>query len=180
MGGDRDVDGADVRPLYVLVGGWPGVGKTTVARALAAELGIAMLSKDAIKEALMDAWGSPASVEQSRRLGIAAVHALLRTARDVPGAVIDSTWFDYTRPLVDRLPGRLVEVRCHAPLETVRARFHARARDERHLDDLRSPEELWGSEVEPLRVGALIDVDTSGAVDIRELADRIRSASTSS
>lgn len=80
--------------LYVLVGGWPASGKSTLARALAPQLGIALLSKDAIKEALMDALGTPASVEQSRRLGVAAVHAILRAAQEVPGAVIDSTWFD--------------------------------------------------------------------------------------
>jgi predicted kinase len=161
--------------LYVLVGGWPASGKSTLATALAAELGIALLSKDAIKEALMDALGAPASVEESRRLGVAAVHAVLRAAQDVPGAVIDSTWFDYTNPLVARLSGTRVEVRCHAPLETVRARFEARVRDDRHLDDLRSIEELWGSPVAPLGVGPLIDVDTSRPVDIAALAERIRS-----
>jgi len=160
--------------VYVLVGGWPASGKSTLASALAAELEIALLSKDAIKEALMDALGAPASVEDSRRLGVAAVHVLLRAARDVPGAVIDSTWFDYTKPLVARLAGTCVEVRCNAPLATVRARFDARSRDERHLDSLRSVEELWGSPVAPLGVGPLIDVDTSRPVDIPALADRVR------
>ncbi len=160
--------------LYVLVGGWPASGKSTLASALAAELGLGLLSKDAIKEALMDALGTPASVEESRRLGVAAVHALLRTARDVPGAVIDSTWFDYTKPLVARLPGTHVEVRCHAPLPIVQARFRARVRDGRHLDDLRAVEEMWGSPVHPLDAGPLIDVDTSHPVDIHALAVQIR------
>ena len=161
--------------LYVLVGGWPASGKSTLASALAAELGLALLSKDAIKEALMDALGAPASVEESRRLGRAAVHAALRAALDVPGAVIDSTWFDYTRPLVARLQGTRVEVRCHVPLQTARARFDARVRDGRHLDLQRTAEELWGEPVAPLGVGPLIDVDTSRPVDIRALARRIRS-----
>lgn len=160
--------------LYVLVGGWPASGKSTLASALAVELGLALLSKDAIKEALIDALGAPASVEESRRLGRAAVHAALRAALDVPGAVIDSTWFDYTRPLVARLQGTRVEVRCHVPLETARARFDARVRDGRHLDLQRTAEELWGEPVASLDVGPLIDVDTSRPVDIPALAARIR------
>ena len=64
----------------MLVGGWPASGKTTLARGLAAELGTSYLSKDEVKEALMDALGTPATVEESRRLGMAAVHAVLRVA----------------------------------------------------------------------------------------------------
>ena len=97
---------------FVLVGGWPASGKTTLARALAAELDLAYLSKDEVKEALMDRLGAPAGVEESQRLGTAAVAAVLRAARGCPGAVIDSTWFPYTLPLVRELPPPLVEVRC--------------------------------------------------------------------
>lgn len=160
--------------LYVLVGGWPGSGKTTLSSALAIELGLTLLSKDAIKEALIDALGAPVTVDESRELGRAAVHTVLRTAREIPGAVIDSTWFAYTRPLVGELDGTVVEVRCHAPLEIVRERFHSRRRDARHLDDLRDAEELWGAPVAPLGVGPQIDVDTSRAVDVVALATRIR------
>ena len=38
---------------YVLVGGWPASGKSTLSRALAVQLGVAYLSKDELKEALM-------------------------------------------------------------------------------------------------------------------------------
>ena len=37
----------------MLVAGWPGSGKSTLAAALAAELGLPLLAKDDIKEALM-------------------------------------------------------------------------------------------------------------------------------
>lgn len=99
---------------FVLVGGWPAAGKTTLALALAAELHLPYLSKDDTKEALMDALGAPTTVEESRKLGTAAVHALLSAARGYSGAVIDSTWFPYARPLVGALPGPKIEVRCVA------------------------------------------------------------------
>jgi predicted kinase len=161
---------------YVLVGGWPGSGKTTVARALAPELQFAYLSKDEVKEALMDCLGAPATVEQSRRLGTAAVHAVLRVARGCPGAVIDSTWFPYSLPLVRDLAGPFVEVRCRIAVDLARARYRRRARDERHLDRLRTEDELWGEDVPPLGVGPVVEVDTEQPVDTAALAATVRGA----
>jgi hypothetical protein len=42
---------------FVLVGGWPASGKTTLARALAVELQLPYVSKDEVKEALGRARG---------------------------------------------------------------------------------------------------------------------------
>lgn len=64
---------------FVLVGGWPAAGKTTLARPLACELKFAYLSKDDVKEALMDTLGAPSTVEESRDLGRAAVAARSET-----------------------------------------------------------------------------------------------------
>jgi predicted kinase len=161
---------------YVLVGGWPGSGKTTVARALASELDVPYLSKDEVKEALMDSLGAPTTVEQSRQMGVAAVHAVLRAARGCPTAVIDSTWFPYSLPLVRALAGPFVEVRCRVDVNVARERYRRRVRDERHLDSLRTEEELWGKEVPPLGVGPLVEVDTAQAVDTAALAQAIRIA----
>jgi len=98
------------RGWFVLVAGWPGSGKSTLAAALAAQLGLPLLAKDEIKEALMEGLGQPSTVAESQRLGKAAVLAMLRAARTCPGAVLDSTWFDYALPLARALPGRLIEV----------------------------------------------------------------------
>jgi predicted kinase len=165
---------------FILVGGWPAAGKSTVARALASEMGLAYLSKDEVKEALMDRLGAPPTIEASRELGAAAVHAVLRVARGCPGAVIDSTWFPYSLPLVRDLPGPFVEIRCRVDVAVARQRYRRRVRDERHLDMLRSEEELWGAEVAPLGVGPLIEVDSTTAVDVVALAARVRSAGRAS
>ncbi len=160
----------------MLVGGWPGAGKTTLARALAAQLDMPFLSKDEVKEGLMDALGAPPTLGASRDLGRAAVFAVLRAARGCRAAVIDSTWYDYARPLARDLPGRKVEVRCRVPLALARERYAQRLRDQRHLDDLRSEAELWGEEVAPLGLGPRVDVDTSGPVDAENLAVVVRAA----
>ncbi len=161
-GNVRDVHG------FVLVSGWPASGKTTVARAVADRLALPVLAKDEIKEALMEALGRPETVAESRRLGRAAVLAMLRVAQRCPAAVLDSTWFDYTRPLVRALPGPIVELCCVVPLPVARHRYRARSagRDAGHLDSARSEDELWGRPVRPLGLGPALDVDTSGVVDI--------------
>jgi predicted kinase len=114
--------------LFVLVAGWPGSGKSTLAAALAPRLGLPLLAKDEIKEALMDALGRPETVAGSQQLGRAAVLALLRVAARCPGAVLDSTWFDYALPLTRALPGRLAEVHCVLPRDVAKARYQARHR----------------------------------------------------
>lgn len=85
---------------------------------------------------------------------------------------MDSTWFDYTRPLVAALPGPVVEVRCAVPLDVARSRYYARAegRDPGHLDLERDEAELWGSPVLPLGVGPLVEVDTTVPVDLPAVA----------
>jgi predicted kinase len=160
------------RGWFVLVAGWPGSGKSTLASALAAELGLPLLAKDEIKEALMEGLGQPETVAASQRLGKAAVLVMLRAARTCPGAVLDSSWFDYALPLARTLPGRLIEVHCTVPLDLARARYRARTghRHAGHLDYARSDQELWGEPSRPLGLGPVVAVDTSGQVDIVELA----------
>ncbi|HWS64347.1 MAG TPA: AAA family ATPase [Steroidobacteraceae bacterium] len=63
----------------MIILGCPASGKTTLARRLAAELTVPILSKDDIKEALFDVLGF-ADRERSRRLSDACFAAQLRMA----------------------------------------------------------------------------------------------------
>ena len=63
---------------FVLVAGWPGSGKNTLAAALAAELGLPLLAKDEIKEALVEGLCRPETVAASQRLGRVAVLTAMR------------------------------------------------------------------------------------------------------
>lgn len=132
--------------VFVLVGGWPGSGKSTLARALAPELRLPLLAKDEIEEALSDGLGRPQTVEESQRLGRVALLTPLWVAQRCPGAVLDSTRFDYTRPLLAALPGAFIDVRCILPLELARSRCCGRAatRHPGHLDTARTFDESWG------------------------------------
>jgi predicted kinase len=163
------------RAWFVFVAGWPGSGKSTLAAALAAELVLPLLAKDEIKEALMDGLGRPQTVAESRRLGRAAVLAMLRVAQRCPGAVLDSTWFGYALPLARALPGQLAEVHCDVPVDVAKARYRARTgrRHEGHLDAARSEEELWGGPSRPLGLGPVVAVDTSGPVNVPAVAARL-------
>ena len=163
------------RRWFVLVAGWPGAGKSTLAAALAAELGLPLLAKDELKDALMEGLGRPATAAASQRRGKAAVRAKRRAARTGPGAVLDSTWVDYALPLVRTLPGPLIEVHCTVAPDLTRARYRARTghRHAGHLDEARTDQELWGEPSRPTGLAPVIVADTSGPVDIGELAATI-------
>lgn len=164
--------------VFVLVAGPPGSGKSTLARALARELCLPLLAKDAIKDALIDALGVPATVEQSRELGRAAVLAMLTVARTSLGAVLDSTFYPYTLPQLRALPGQLIEIRCVCPRDVVEARYRARTgtRAAGYFDSERPAEELWNEHhLTATGLGPLLEVDTTDAVDAAAVASRVRS-----
>ncbi|HEU4567456.1 MAG TPA: AAA family ATPase [Marmoricola sp.] len=167
-----------MRPLHVLVGGPPASGKSTLAPALARELGLPLLAKDTVKEALVDVLGAD-DVDASRRLGRAAVEVLFALAREAGSAVVESVWHrSYAPAQVARLPGDVVEVFCRAPLEVLTARYRERAgtRHGGHFDAVRTPEELFGPETcEPLAgPWPLVEVDTSRPVEVVALARLVR------
>jgi hypothetical protein len=99
-------------------------------------------------------------------------------AQRCPGAVLDSTWFAYTRPLAAALPGPIVELRCVVPIDVARSRYYTRAanRHPGHLDLARDEAELWHEPVHPLGVGPLVEVDTTGPLDIPKIATEVRAA----
>jgi predicted kinase len=163
--------------MFVLVAGPPGSGKSTLAGPLADHLGLPLIAKDPIKEALMDVLGWPSSVAESRTLGRAAVMALLEVAATSRGAVLESTFFPYALPRITALPGPLIEVRCSCPKAVAQARYRARAgtRHRGHLDFERQPDELWNEQSSaPLGIAPVIVVDTSVPVDVAAIAARIQ------
>lgn len=176
--------------LVVLVNGVPAAGKSTLAPALAAALGLPLISKDVIKEAHADILGAEPPDDRPQRdwnraLGAAAsetMWALLATA--TPGAVLESSWRADVRELVVAGLARagvtdVIEVWCDVPAEVARLRDEERwpSRHPIHGARMTDPERTGVEQhAEPLGLGPVIRVDTTRPVDVAGLARLVRTA----
>ncbi|WP_295702325.1 GNAT family protein [Lapillicoccus sp.] len=186
------------RRLAVVVNGLPGAGKSTLAAALAAELGLPLLSKDVVKESVADVLGvGPAERERvpGTELGMAASEAIWSLLAGSPvGAVVESFFLagrddasvraGMQRAHLD--PGSVPEVWCDLPAELARARFEDRSRrGERHGihgtgGDQHARWDAWERQARPLGWGPVLRCDTSRLVAPRvvtALALSVRAAS---
>ena len=162
-------------PMFVMVTGLPGSGKTSLSTPLAEALSLPWLAKDTIKEALWDALG-PGDREWGKRLGLASAVALESIARSVPGAVVDHFVHADTTHVWSTLPG-VVEVRCACAPEISRARYRDRRRHPCHFDDLQLADSYdWWIADDAARppIGPRLDVDTATDVDIESIAHWVR------
>ncbi len=162
-------------PLLVVVTGAPGSGKTTLARALAAELRLPLLAKDDVKETLFDTLGT-GDREWSRKLGRATYEVLFTVARrllESGASCILEANFSNAGPLRALPSARVVQIFCIAPIDVVLERYSNRTRHPGHLDreivaELR--ERLESKEWKPLELdGELIELDLSEPPNIGRL-----------
>ncbi len=165
-------------PFYVVVSGSPGSGKSTLASALADGLGLPLLSKDIIKEALLGSFPAPTSWARAAWGGRPwkCCSPWQRRRRPV-GSSRPTSIAPRVRSSIRDLPGRTVEVFCRCPREVARARYRARAdgRAAGHFDADRTDDGLWRAEVnEPVAGGwPVVEVATDGPVDMTVLLDRL-------
>jgi glucokinase len=164
--------------VYVVVSGPPGSGKSTLAPALAGGLGLPLLAKDTIKEALLASWPA-VDVDASRRTGQAAMDVVFAVAAEYPsGAVLEA---NFHRSLavgsIGALPGRTVEVFCRCRREIALQRYRDRAagRHGGHFDASRTDAEIWHAEVsEPVGGGwPVVEIDTNTPVDVDDVLARV-------
>ena len=162
----------------VLVHGVPASGKTTLATALAAELGCSLVSKDAIKETLLDTLGWT-DRDSARRLGMAAGEICWTVVASSPAPVVLDTWLPDRALVEERLTrariDRLVEVWCRVDDDVARSRFRERVRHPGHYDvDSLAQLDTWLATAVPLGIGGVVEVDTTGPVDVAALARHVR------
>jgi predicted kinase len=171
------------RPLIV-VSGLAASGKTTVGRLLSERLGMPLIDKDVILEALFDSLGCD-DRDQRYRLSRASDELLYALADSSRGAVLVNWWNQDTAPARLRaISSSLVEVFCDCPVEVAAARFAARRRHPGHLDHLRSAEEhqegirrMRETYRGPLRLSEpIVTVDTSRPLNLDSVVERVRSA----
>ncbi len=167
------------RPLYVVVSGPPGSGKTTLAAGIAKEMRLPLIAKDLIKEALMSRLTIP-DVEMSKKVGQAALEVMYAVAATSPeGAVLEANFHrSASRPGIQALPGQIIEVFCSCDRQVALARYRNRS-DQRHpghFDEHRSDEELWNDEVTTPVAGAwaVLEVDTNLPKDASVVVADIR------
>jgi len=127
-------------PRLVIVTGAPGTGKTILATRLAREVGLPLLTKDAIKEAMMEVLPVP-DREASMQLGAAAFRLLFTLSQSLLdagiGIVLEGP---FAHPRADAelqelgRGARTVLIHCVAPSDLVFRRYR-----ERHESGQRHP-----------------------------------------
>ncbi len=159
-------------PPVVYVSGAPGSGKSTVAARLAHGLGLALVSKDVIKERLFDSLAAPDDTDPlawSRTLGGAAMELLWTLAAQPAPMLLEANFrphSGYERGRLLDLDRRLVEVHCRCPPELAARRYAQRSEaGARRLDV--HPAAVLSAELlaefdGPVGLGALVTVDTAG------------------
>ncbi len=142
------------------------------------------MSKDVIKETLFDSLGhvDEDPLTSSRRLGGAAMTLLWRLAARCPAVVLEANFrsaSDDERARVTELCPRPVEVYCRVPPELALLRYDERGtlpeHHEVHVGRTTSLDTIAEYQ-QPFNLGPVIEVDTSGPVDVTSVARLVQAA----
>jgi predicted kinase len=165
----------------VLVNGLPGSGKTTLANQLAPAMGVPLICKDVLKEAMAAALPDIPRTA----FGPVASEAMWDLAAATPGLVILESWWFKPRDLGYVNDGlrrcanpATVELWCDVPVSLARDRYRNRRRAALHDDDRQLVESWprWAAEAEPLGIAAKIMIKTDQPAAVTKLIGEIKTA----
>ena len=127
-----------VKPVFIVVSGLPGTGKSYFCRRLAQKLPVVILESDTLRKAL---FSSPSySLQESSRL-FRACHLLIEgLLKRGTSLILDATNLseghrEHLYAIADRLGVKLVLVRVEAPPKVVYDRLKARQEDSESKSD---------------------------------------------
>jgi predicted kinase len=176
----------------IVVQGSPAVGKTTLTRQLATELGMGIVAKDDFKELLYDKLGLPADRDQSRIYGSAVMQAMFALSRTLLEGGIDHLLesafhpdlaeADFARLLNGLSDVHVVQLYCHTTPEVQAQRYAQRltegTRHPGHPDQSKDISEFvdYNQRYTQLALQPCIDVDTTSLSDkeLKPLAQNIK------
>jgi predicted kinase len=170
--------------LRVVVSGAPGTGKTTIARLLAQQLRLPILSLDTITEALGDSLGL-GDESWSNSIGDAAAEVLFRVAASTPSVVCEGWWRRERRERALQEFAGWTEVFCRCDPQAAAQRVRVRATQARHPihRDVINPALLdsiarLAAATTPLQLarGRLVTADTTQPLAGPAIAAAIRAA----
>jgi aminoglycoside phosphotransferase family enzyme/predicted kinase len=181
-------------PTIIAVRGLPGTGKTSVARALAGEFGLRVVSADAVRQSLFGAAKKPADYEQGAYTPEAnrlTYDKLMDTGREFlqrdGGVILDAT-FRHAEPrqeaqqMAAALNAEWRSIDCQLAPEFVRARLEKRAEKKDGLSDATWDIYLQQREAqlveEPVADASRLELNTAGtlAATVRIAADWLRNS----
>ena len=181
-------------PTVIVVGGLSGTGKTSVARAIAGELGLQALSSDAARQSLFGAakkqsdYAEGAYTAEADRLTYRKlIEAAARSLKDDRSVILDATFRDPSalqtaRSMAAEAGARWRLIECRLAPELVRSRLATRAAMKEGLSDatweiyLRQLEEGASLKAEPGADHLILDTSGSLAATSRMASDWLRSS----
>lgn len=164
----------------IIISGSPGVGKSTIAKALHKKLKYTYVSKDYLKETLFENIdGVKDTIEYSRIIGGASMELLWVIASNSVNVILDSNFnpnSEYEIGKINSLKGNIIEIFCYAPIQTIQERFKNRAllskHHPAHISKTISREEVE-KYLNPIGIGKLIKVEINNELSIDYILEKL-------